>query len=172
MAKIEFESWSAMSDGISKEIAEYRNFMSIQWRLWELCIARANNFGHAAFRPGELVRLACGSDTRSDRQAVYGGLRKLGAMRRIDAHRSTLICVILNHSLVMRFGKGSRKDMCSEPAHMDYRDQPWAPEMTDSPRFFAPEGDPYDDDYAFETSQEAAQEDVKKSPRAWRDAWE
>jgi hypothetical protein len=168
MAKIEFESWSAMSDDISDEITEYRNFMSIQWRLWELCIGRANNFGHAAFRPGELVRLACGSDTRSDRQAVHGGLRKLGAMRRIDAHRSTPLCAILNHSLVMRYGKGSRKDMCCEPMHMDYRDQPWASEMTESPRFESPEGDPYDGDYA----SEGAQEDVKKSPRAWRDAWE
>ena len=172
MAKIEFESWSAVTDDISNEIAEHRSLMSIQWRLWELCIARANNFGHASFKPGELVMLACGDDSRADRQAVSRGISKLGTMRRIDVKRSTPLCIILNHALVMRYGKGSRKHMCWEPSHAEFRDESWEPNAYG----FTGYDDNVDDfdpaNYGRKQETQDAENMSRPSPRSWKDAWE
>src|SRR5262249_53024307 len=99
---------------------------------------RANNWGHAAFRKGELTRLVCGSDTRSDRAAVNRGLKVLAAMGRIapvGQDGSTFFCVIINRDLVERqAGKGSRKDLCSEIGHMDIRETPYSPNAM-APKF-------------------------------------
>ncbi len=128
---ITFESWSAVNDDIGTLAECERKRMSVPWRIWEISIARANNWGHAAFRTGELVRLVCGSDNRSDRAAVNRGLKVLAAMGRIAPLRpngSTLYCVMVNRNIAQRAaGKGSRKDMCSEPTHMDARETPFSP---------------------------------------------
>jgi len=139
---ITFESWSAVSDGIATMAECERKRMSGPWRVWELCIARANNWGHAAFRPGELARLACGRDSRSNRDQVHRWLRTLGQMGRIDSRNSTQLCVMVNRDVVQRqAGKGSRKDMCSEPAHLDMRETPYAPKAME-PAFTAPPWEP------------------------------
>ena len=137
---IELESWSAVSDEIGSLVERDRKRMSMAWRLWEICLARANNWGHAAFRPDELVRMACGGNSRSDRQAVGRGLRTLEAMERImplaDNGGSTVLCVVVNRRIVERkAGKGSRKDVCSEPGHMDKKDMTWTPEGMMRPTF-------------------------------------
>lgn len=173
MAKIEFESWSAVTDDIISEIAEYRSLMSVQWRIWELCIARANNFGHASFKPGELAMLACGDDTRADKQAVTRGIAKLGTMRRVDVKRSTPLCIILNHDLVMRYGKGSRKHMCWEPSHAEYRDQCWEPGAEGFTGYADDTYDAYEpDDYGREKETHVTQDPSTSAPRSWRKTWE
>jgi hypothetical protein len=108
---------------------KYRNLMWMPWRIWEICIARANNWGHAAFRKGELVKLCLDEDTPNNRLAVKRAMRVLVKMERIapmDKHGSTVFCIIVNQGYVWRGGgHGARKDMCSEPEHMDMRETPW-----------------------------------------------
>jgi hypothetical protein len=55
--RIEYESWIAVSDSIGTLAERERKRMSVPWRIWEICLSRANNWGHAGFRPGELPRL-------------------------------------------------------------------------------------------------------------------
>jgi hypothetical protein len=57
--------------------------MSGPWRVWEICLGRMNNWGHAAFDAGELARLATGKDTGSGRQMITRWLDTLAQMRRI-----------------------------------------------------------------------------------------
>jgi hypothetical protein len=108
---------------------KYRHLMWMPWRIWEISVARANNWGHAAFRKGELVKLCCGEDTPNNRLAVKRGMEKLVKMERIapmDEHGSTVFCIIVNQAYVWRGGgHGARKDMCSEPEHMDTRETAW-----------------------------------------------
>jgi len=146
---ITFESWSAVNDGIGTLAEKERKRMSGPWRVWEVSLARANNWGHAAFRPGELARLACGQDSPSNRIQVHRWLKTLAEMGRIDPLHSTPLCVMINRDIIQRqAGKGSRKHMCSEPAHMDMREQPYSPNTLD-PAFTAPPAmaeDPWADD--------------------------
>lgn len=121
-----------MSDTIGKV---ERKHMSIAWRIWEVSIANCNNWGHAAFRPGELVRLVCGDNSDASAQAVRRGLKTLVEMGRImprgEGDGSTMLCVMLNSKLVERAaGKGKRLDLCSEPAHRDTREAPWPPKAS------------------------------------------
>ena len=130
--RIEYESWIAVSDSIGTLAERERKRMSVPWRIWEISLSRANNWGHAGFRPGELPRLVCGDDTRTNRQAVYRGMKILSAMGRImppGSKGSTLLCIVINSQLAQRrAGKGRRLNMCSEPEHMDYRETTWPPE--------------------------------------------
>jgi hypothetical protein len=124
--KIPYKGWSALSDdAILAEKERLR--MSMPWRIWEISVARANNWGHAAFRKGELTRLCCLEDNQNNRLAVNRGMKLLQDMDRIGPD-STQFCVVVNRDYVYRgAGKGSRKDMCAEPAHMDTRETPWSP---------------------------------------------
>jgi hypothetical protein len=124
--KVPYESWSALNDDLILAEKE-RLRMSIPWRIWEISVAHANNWGHAGFRKGELTRLCCGEDSPKDRLAVKRGMKILQDMDRISPD-STVFCVIVNRGYVWRgAGKGSRKDICMEPAHMDTREIPWSP---------------------------------------------
>jgi hypothetical protein len=135
---ITFESWSAVNDEIGTLAECERKRMSGPWRVWEICVARANNYGHAGFRIGELAKLACGKDSPSNRDQVHRWLKTLGQMGRIDSQHSTPLCVMVNRDIYQRqAGKGSRKDMCSEPAHMDMRETPYSPKARE-PAFTAP----------------------------------
>jgi hypothetical protein len=137
---ITYESWVAMDAG--RRLTENERVrMTMPWRLWEISLARINNYGHAAFRRDELTRLACGRVSRSDTQAVYRGLRILATMGRIAPvgdKGSTLFCVMVNVDIAMRSaGKGNYKYLCAEPTHMDIRQTPYSPQ-TLSPDFAAP----------------------------------
>ncbi len=143
---ITYESWTAL-DANHKLTERESKRMSMPWRLWEISVARMNNYGHAAFRKNELTRLACGRAERSDTQAVYRGLRILADMGRIAPvgdKGSTLFCIMVNADIAMRgAGKGNYKYLCSEHTHMDIRQTPYSP-ATLSPEFTAP---PADDEY-------------------------
>jgi hypothetical protein len=133
--KIPYESWSALNDGAILAEKE-RLRMAMPWRIWEISVARANNWGHAAFRKGELTRLCCVEDNPNNRLAVNRGMKILREMDRIGPD-STQFCVIVNRHYVWRgAGKGSRKDICAEPAHMDTRETPWSPTVIE-PRLVA-----------------------------------
>jgi hypothetical protein len=129
--RIEYESWLAVNDR-GTLVENERKRMSVPWRIWELALYRANNWGHAGFRPGELPRLACGDDSRASRQTVYRGMRILADMGRImpvTERGSTQLCIVINSKIAQRrAGKGRRLNMCSEPEHMDYRETTWPPE--------------------------------------------
>lgn len=132
---ITFGSWSAVSDDIETLAERERKRMSGPWRVWELCVARANNWGHAAFRPDELAKLACGKDSASNKDQVRRWLKILAAMDRIDPKHSTQLCVMVNRDVAQRSaGKGSRKDICWEPAHTDLRETPYSPNATEPAR--------------------------------------
>ena len=145
-----YKSWSAMNDEAVITEKE-RKRMSMPWRIWEISVARANNWGHAAFRNGELVRLCCGENTPADRLAVKRGMQRLVEMERIapmHEHGSTVFCVIVNQYYVWRgAGKGGRRDVCAEPEHMDMRETPWTTHLLD-PKFTSPpaQDDEWDDD--------------------------
>jgi hypothetical protein len=137
--KITFESWTAMSDDIATLAECERKRMSVPWRIWEICLARANNWGHAAFRPGELAQLVCGGNSRTDIQTVNRGMKRLAEMGRIMApvkNGSTQLCVVVNREVTQRqAGKGGRLHLCSEPEHREHREDTWPPEVTsDKPK--------------------------------------
>jgi len=138
-----YESWSAMNDealcGQRPALADNeRRHMSLAWRIWEISVARANNWGHASFRPGELARLVCGKDNQSSRDAVRRGMKTLVAMGRIapmgNDGGSTQHCILVNRDLVWRgAGKGGRQHVCSEIGHIDSKDKPWTPGAAPKP---------------------------------------
>jgi hypothetical protein len=129
--KVPYESWSALNDDLILAEKE-RQRMSMPWRIWEISVARANNWGHAGFRKGELTRLCCGEDSPNNWLAVSRGMKVLREMGRIGPD-STGFCVVVNRGYVWRgAGKGSRKDICAEPAHMDTRETPFDPQGTAS----------------------------------------
>ena len=104
--------------------------MNGPWRVWEICLGRMNNWGHAAFDPGELAQLATGKDTPSGRQMIARWLKTLADMRRIkppsEPGGSTQLCVIVNCELAWR-GAGRASDyFCAEPAHRKTRKQTWS----------------------------------------------
>jgi hypothetical protein len=69
-------------------------------------------------------RLACGSDTPSNRAQLRRWFKILADMGRIDPDHSTPLCVRINRDIVMRqAGKGGRKHLCSEPSHRYIREQ-------------------------------------------------
>ncbi|SRR6266704_473664 len=125
---ITYESWAALDADRTLTENELKR-MSMPWRLWEISVARMNNYGHAAFHTDELVKLACGKVSRADTQAVYRGLRTLADMGRIapvGEKGTTLLCVMVNTEVAMRgAGKGNYKFLCSEPSHMDIRQTPY-----------------------------------------------
>jgi hypothetical protein len=147
-ASITFGSWSAVSDDISTLVDRERKRMSGPWRVWELCVAKANNWGHAAFRPGELATLACGKDSPSNRDQVRRWLKILCDMGRIDPEHSTQVCVMVNRDVVQRrAGKGSRQDVCWESSHADIREAPYSPKAMEAPQGLEPsEDEPWGDD--------------------------
>ena len=117
--KIQYESWIAVND--RGTLAEYeRKRMSVPWRIWDICLWRANNWGHAGFRPGQLARLVCGDDSRNSRQAVNRGLKTLAEMGRImpPAPRgSTQLCVVISSEVAQRrAGKGRPRPRAAAPA--------------------------------------------------------
>ena len=132
---IAYESWVALD--VEMMLAEVeRKRMAMPWRLWELALARMNNHGHAPFRKNELVAMACDKVSRSDIQAVYRGLKILAAMGRIapvGEGGSTLFCIMVNTDIAQRAaGKGNYRFLCSEPSHMDTRQESYhAPDPTD-----------------------------------------
>ena len=144
--KITFGSWVAVNDETLLAEQE-RKRMSVPWRMWELALAKMNNYGHAPFHTDELVRLCCGTVNRSNVQAVRRGMKTLAEMGRIAPvgdKGSTLLCVMVNPSLAQRVaGKGNYKYLCSEPSHMDIRQRPYGPL---DPVFVAPTGDPWESD--------------------------
>ena len=127
------KSWTAVNDDIGVQIGDLtereRKRMSVPWRIWEISFSRMNNWGHAAFKPRELVTLVCGDDERSDKQAVARGIAILSDMGRIappGSPGSTVLCIVVNRSLVQRAaGKGGRLNVCSEPMHRDLRETCW-----------------------------------------------
>lgn len=119
--KITFESWVAMDN--ERLLAEKeRSRMSMPWRIWELALARLNNYGHAPFCKDELVKLACGTAGRANVQAVKRGMKTLADMGRIAPPGdggSTLLCIRVNAEYAQRaVGKGGYKYVCSESSHM------------------------------------------------------
>jgi hypothetical protein len=166
-----------------------RKLMSVPWRIWEICVARANNWGHAAFRKNELVRLCCGQNTPADRLTVKRGMQRLVDMNRIapmdGEHGSTVFCVIVNQYYVWRgAGKGGRKDICFEPDHKDSCETPWTthvlPEKkaSDDPWDSSwPSGDSDDDksDSADDTSdndQPSAKNEPSSTKKSWRETFD
>lgn len=119
--RITFESWVAMDDGRLLDEKE-RHRMSMPWRIWELALAKLNNYGHAPFCKDELVKLACGTVDRANVQAVKRGMKTLADMGRIAPvgdGGSTLLCIRVNAEYAQRaVGKGGYKYVCSEPGHM------------------------------------------------------
>jgi hypothetical protein len=100
--------------------------MSIPWRLWEMTLCRINNWGHAAFDPGELEMLVCGAAGASERKALHRGFKTLIELSRISPD-STKLCVVVNDDLWRRgAGRGSWEDSCSEPAHRAHRRHVWS----------------------------------------------
>jgi hypothetical protein len=157
---ITFESWTAMDS--ERELAECERVrMSGPWRVWELSLARVSNWGHSAFKPGELVTLACGNDTPPNRIQLHRWIKVLAQMGRIDPERSTPLCILVNRDIAQRNrGKGARKDLCWEPMHSDIREMPYWPSVIDGP-------DPWEvDGMATETSEahtETSEPDTKMS---------
>jgi hypothetical protein len=135
---ITYESWVALD--VEMLLADIeRNKMQMAWRLWELALARMNNHGHAPFRKNELVWMACGRNERSDVQTVYRGLKNLADMGRIapvGEGGSTLYCIRVNTDIAQRqAGRGNYKYLCSEPSHMDIRQEAYhTPVQPDKPR--------------------------------------
>ena len=104
-----------------------RDRMSGPWRVWEVCVMRSNNWGHAPFKAGELASLTGknGQDTPANRDQVHRWLGVLTDMGRIDV-TSTQLCVVINTSMAWRgAGKGSWENLCSEPKHSDTRKTPF-----------------------------------------------
>src|SRR6266404_973497 len=131
-----YESWSAVNDEITVLAERERKRMTMPWRIWEISVARANNWGHAAFRTGELAKLCCGTDSPANRTAVHRGMKTLAAMGRIAPVGdcgSTQYCSMVSREYVWRgAGKGGRNHVCSEPSHMDIKDTPWRPADAES----------------------------------------
>jgi hypothetical protein len=135
---ITFGSWVAVDNERLLLLANTeRKRMSMPWRLWELALARMNNYGHAPFRKDEIVRLACGEVSRSNTQAVRRGMVTLASMGRIAPvgdNGSTLFCVMVNPEVAQRrAGKGSYKFLCSEISHMSIRQSAGPVEVDDEP---------------------------------------
>lgn len=133
-----FEDWVNVSTGNSftRWVEPDLKRMSGPWRVWELCLGRMNNWGHAAFDPGELAELATGRDTPSGRQMIARWLKTLADMRRVkppsEPGGSTQLCVIVSCDLAWR-GAGRASDYyCSEPSHRQSRKQTW-PEQEQEP---------------------------------------
>lgn len=130
-----FDDWVNMNTGKSymRWVEPDLKRMSGPWRVWEICLGRMNNWGHAAFDPGELATLATGKDTPSARQMISRWLDTLAEMRRIKPPKepggSTQLCVIVNSDLAWR-GAGRASDfLCCEPWHRKTHKQTW-PEST------------------------------------------
>jgi hypothetical protein len=173
---ITFESWTAMDS--ERELAERERVrMSGPWRVWELSMSRVSNWGHAAFRPGELVTLACRKDTPSNRVQLHRWIKVLAEMGRIDPERSTPLCILVNRDVAQRNrGKGARKDLCWEPLHFDIRETPYWPSVINDP-------DPWEvDGMATEMSEAVADEseahtlvsepDTKMSEQHTKSSWQ
>jgi hypothetical protein len=127
--RIPFDSWEALNE---RELTEAeRRVMSPAWRLWQISITRMNNYNHAAFRPGELARLVYGRDTKANRHAVkvqMGILAGIEWIAPVCDTGSTPLCVMVSQQIACRgAGKGSRKDVCGEIAHMDMRETIFRP---------------------------------------------
>lgn len=88
-------------------------------RLWFLCSARANIWGHAAFEPSEMGRLL-----RVDRKTRTKALDSLRTGRCI-APESTPLCVVLNGAVYRRADRA--RSECREPAHSERRMLLWTP---------------------------------------------
>src|SRR5215469_15769430 len=100
--KISLGSWIAVSHDIFLRGIGTDRRMSGPWRVWEIALSRMNNWGHAAFDPGELAEHACGKDTPSNRAMVTRWLKTLAGMNRIMPMTdggSTQLCVVVNSEL-------------------------------------------------------------------------
>jgi hypothetical protein len=126
-----YESWVKLDS--KRELTEKeRNRMSVSWRVWEVALSRLNNHGHAAFHTDELVKLVCGKVDRNSAQVVHRGIKTLAQMGRIAPEGdkgSTLLCILVNPEIARRdAGKGNYTYLCSEPSHMDMRQEPYSPD--------------------------------------------
>lgn len=122
--RIPFDSWEALNE---RDLTEAeRRVMSPAWRLWQVSLGRMNNYNHAAFRPGELARLVYGKDTKPNRHAVkvqMGILAGIEWIAPVCDTGSTPLCIMVSQQIACRgAGKGRRKDVCGEIAHMDMRE--------------------------------------------------
>ena len=127
-----FKNWYAVSsEAVMALVETERKRMSVPWRIWEIATARMNNWGHASFRPDELVTLVCGSCTKSDRQAVKRGLDVLADMGRIMRRSrgagigSTELCVVVNTTVAHRLAGRAKDYLCWEPSHCECRKVPF-----------------------------------------------
>jgi hypothetical protein len=170
---ITFGSWVAVDNERLLLLANTeRKRMSMPWRLWELALARMNNYGHAPFRKDEIVRLACGEVSRSNTQAVRRGMVTLASMGRIAPvgdNGSTLFCVMVNPEVAQRrAGKGSYKFLCSEISHMSIRQSPYDPAWVIRPPAGPVEVDDGPDDYR-EWRRQSPGESGSGSARPWNE---
>lgn len=118
--------------------------MSGPWRVWEICLSRMNNWGHASFMEGELAKLATGKDSHASRTQVNKWLKTLAEIGRVVAvgkGGTTQLCVVVNCRIVSRNAGKASDYLCSEPGHKGHQKERW------------PDDDDWQDDAA-EVAQE------------------
>ena len=81
-------------------------------KLYFICLARTNRWGHAPFIPGELGRLLGGVTPKTRKDAI-----KSLKYARIAAPESTSLCIVLNCELSRRADRATHT--CIEPTHLD-----------------------------------------------------
>jgi hypothetical protein len=107
--------YSMQADQAMLEIADNPHAPTT-WRLYGVCAARANKWGHARFMPGELNRgLGVVEETR--RKAM----NTLKSMQ-IIAPDSTTQCIVLSS---LFFRRAVRVEPCFEPKHARCKDLMW-----------------------------------------------
>lgn len=108
--------YSMHGDAAMMEFAEAQP-LPTPMRLFFLCSARANKWGHAAFKPGEMQKLLkCSKPAR---------LRAMASLQsaQLIAPQSTTLCVVLSGAAYRR---GDRADKpCLEPGHEDRQKRQW-----------------------------------------------
>jgi hypothetical protein len=87
-------------------------------RLWMICQARVNRYGHCAFAPGELRDMLGDVDGQRTRYALRT-LKKAGMI----AKESTSLCVVLDCRVVRR--EDNANPQCREPTHLHTADRMW-----------------------------------------------
>jgi hypothetical protein len=109
--------YGMQADRAMMDMASNRH-LPTSWRLYGICAARTNRWGHASFRAGELDKiLGCKDDTR---RKAMDTLRS----GQIVAPDSTHLCVVLSALFWRKAGSGIQ---CYEEKHAEHRDRLWVP---------------------------------------------
>jgi hypothetical protein len=87
------------------------------FRLYLLAVSRINRWGHAPFRPGELVRLLGVS-----KPTFRSAMRSLQRAKMVSPD-STALCVALSSQAIRRADRSNRR--CAEPRHLDVQELMW-----------------------------------------------